>query len=320
MRAPGRHPAFSRLVHESDSMARVIDTATHLATGDQTVLIFGAAGTGKGLLARGIHYASERSKEPFVELDCAGLPEEVLAVELFGGDSAGDARSTGLLRLAGKGTALLRQIHALSPALQGRLAYTLSREVSARILVSSKVPVESWLLDGRFDQDLFRILNGATLRIPPLTARGQDAVLIANEALLDHGLNRRETPKELSPEATDGLMEHSWPGNVRELLHVVTSAADRAEGHVIDRDDLVIRHRRSTTSKPISTTIEIPQKGVTMKWIEEEAVRITLELTGGNRSQAARCLGISRPTLLKKIRQLEARTASAPKEDDPVLV
>ncbi len=288
-------------------MERVIETATQLAATDQSVLIFGAAGSGKGLVARSIHYASDRTKEPFVELDCSALPEEVVAVELFGSEDTGENRSTGLLRLAGRGTALLREVHRMPHALQGRLAYALSRGIGARIMVSSKIPLDTWLLDGRLDPELFRVLSGASIQVPALAPRQGDSILIANEALLDYALNRRQAPKELSPEATDLILEHSWPGNVRELLFVVTAAAASGSGSVIDREDLVIRRRKTVATSDFSTTIEIPLGGVSLKWIEEEAVRITLAMTEGNRSQAARLLGVSRPTLLKKLRSLEAR-------------
>lgn len=287
-------------------MAEALRSAIRLAEQDAPVIIHGPAGSGKGLLARGIHYASRRGQEPFVELDCANLPEDVLAVELFGDVARGPDGATGILTLAGRGTALLRQIQHLSPALQMRLARALAGGVDARVFVSTKISARELLSSGAMIPELGEQIGNGRLRVPALTERDRDLVVIANEVLLDYGLSRREPPKELAPETVDALLSHSWPGNVRELLHVVTSAAERSAGAVIGPEDLVIRIRRESRSGP-THSIEIPAEGASLEWIAEEAVRLTLELTGGNKSAAARTLEISRPTLLKKLRNLEAR-------------
>ncbi len=287
-------------------MAEALRSAIRLAEQDAPVIIHGPAGSGKGLLARGIHYASRRGQEPFVELDCANLPEDVLAVELFGDVARGPDGATGILTLAGRGTALLRQIQHLSTTLQMRLARALAAGVDARVFVATKISARELLSSGAMIPELGEQIGNARLRVPALTERERDLVVIANEVLLDYGLSRREPPKELAPETVDALLSHSWPGNVRELLHVVTSAAERSAGAVISPEDLIIRVRRESRSEP-THSIEIPAEGASLEWIAEEAVRLTLELTGGNKSAAARTLEISRPTLLKKLRNLEAR-------------
>jgi len=287
-------------------MAEALRSAIRLAEQDAPVIIHGPAGSGKGLLARGIHYASRRGQEPFIELDCANLPEDVLAVELFGDVARGPDGATGILTLAGGGTALLRQIQHLSTALQMRLARALAAGVDARVFVATKISARELLSSGAMIPELAEQIGNARLRIPALTERDRDLVVIANEVLLDYGLSRREPPKELAPETVDALLSHGWPGNVRELLHVVTSAAERSAGAVISPEDLIIRIRRESRSEP-THAIEIPPEGASLEWIAEEAVRLTLELTAGNKSAAARTLEISRPTLLKKLRNLEAR-------------
>lgn len=286
-------------------MAEVIRTAIRLAEQDSPVIIHGAAGTGKGLVARGIHYASRRGQEPFVELDCSSLPEDVLAMELFGDVTRDPEGATGILTLAGQGTALLRQVQALTPALQSRLAKTMAQGAPARIFVSTKASARE-LLSGGLIAELAEQLGHDHVRVPSLSERDRDLVVIANEVLLDYGLTRREPPKELAPETVDLLLSHTWPGNVRELLHVITAAAERSGGQVVTPDDLVIRVRRESSSVP-GQSINIPEDGASLEWICEEAVRLTLDMTGGNKSQAARILEISRPTLLKKLRSLEAR-------------
>ena len=300
------HHAFRRITAESQPMAEVIRTAIELSELDSPVIIHGPAGTGKGLVARGIHYASRRGQEPFVELDCSSLPEDVLAVELFGDVTRDPEGSTGILTLAGRGTALLRQIHTLTPPLQARLARAMAEGIPARIFVASKASARELLSGGGLITSLAEQLGNATMRIPSLSERDRDVVVIANEVLLDYGLNRREPPKELAPETVDVLLSHSWPGNVRELLHVVTAAAERSGSSVLTPDDLVIRVRRESRSHA-GRAIPIPDEGATLEWVVEEAVRLTLEITGGNKSHAARILEISRPTLLKKLRSLEAR-------------
>ena len=301
------HQAFRRIAAESPAMAEVIRAAMRIAEENTPVLIYGAAGTGKGLVARGIHYASRRGQEPFVELDCSSLPEDVLGVELFGGDTVASDSATGILKLAGRGTALLRQIQHLSPALQYRLAQTLDNGTEARIFVSTKSSADELFGGAILVPELIRHVDDARLRIPTLMERDRDLLLIANEVLLDYGLNRREPPKELAPETVDALLSHTWPGNVRELLHVVTTAAERCGGNVITPEDLVIRVRKESRSTHQGPAIEIPEEGATLEWITQEAVRLTLDITGGNKSHASRILGISRPTLLKKLRSLEAR-------------
>ncbi|MGI9627089.1 MAG: sigma 54-interacting transcriptional regulator [Longimicrobiales bacterium] len=300
--------AFRRIACESDAMAECIRSATQLANQSNPVVIHGPAGTGKGLVARGIHYASQRNQEPFVELDCSSLPEDVLSREIFG--DASPEGTTGILALAGRGTALLRQIHALTPSLQFRLVTALGQNPEARIVVSTKGSAGDLLASDALVAELSRILGDTTLRVPALTERDRDLVLIANEALLDYGLSRREPPKELAPESVDVLLSHTWPGNVRELLHVVTSGAERCGGQVINPDDLEIRVRnRDKAVSSHGLSIQIPENGATLEWVAEEAVRIALIMSGGNKSQASRTLGISRPTLLKKLRSLEARQA-----------
>lgn len=290
-------------------MAEVIRTAIRLAELDSPVVIHGAAGTGKGLVARGIHYASRRGQEPFVELDCSGLPEDVLAVELFGDVTRDPEGASGMLVLAGRGTALLRQIQALTPGLQSRLAKTMAQGLAARIFVSTKASARE-LLSGGLVPELAEQLGREAIRVPALSERDRDLVVIANEVLLDYGLNRREPPKELAPETVDLLLSHTWPGNVRELLHVITAAAERSGGQVVTPEDLVIRVRRESGSVS-GKSIHLPEEGASLEWISEEAVRLTLEMTGGNKSQASRILEISRPTLLKKLRNMEARLEAA---------
>ena len=288
-------------------MAEALRTAIRLSEQDTPVIIHGPAGCGKGLLARGIHYASRRGQEPFVELDCSSLPEDVLSVELFGDVARGPEGATGILTLAGRGSVMLRQIQDLGPALQMRLARALSNGTDARVFVSSKTSARELLSGGGIVPELAEQMGGERLRVPALTERERDLVVIANEVLLDYGLSRREPPKELAPETVDALLSHTWPGNVRELLHTITSAAERSAGAVITPEDLIIRVRQASTSTSPTHSIEIPEEGASLEWIAEEAVRLTLEMTGGNKSAASRILEISRPTLLKKLRSLEAR-------------
>ena len=301
-------------------MAEALRTAIRLSEQDSPVIIHGPAGSGKGLLARGIHYASRRGQEPFVELDCSSLPEDVLSVELFGDVARGPDGATGILTLAGRGTTLLRQIQDLAAPLQMRLARALANGTTARVFVSSKTSARELLSGGGIIPELAMELGSERLRVPALTERDRDLVVIANEVLLDYGLSRRESPKELAPETVDALLSHSWPGNVRELLHTITAAAELSAGSVITPEDLVIRVRQASRSMMSTHSIDIPEGGASLEWIAEEAVRLTLEMTGGNKSAASRILEISRPTLLKKLRNLEAREKAeeAAKGENPL--
>ncbi len=314
--------AFESVIGESPAIRAAVDFARRVAARHRTtVLLFGETGTGKELFARGIHYAGLGGGEPFVAVNCTAIPPALLESELFGHERGAftDARSLkkGLFELAGAGTLFLDEIADLPQDLQPKLLRALEErkvrrlggfkeiDVRCRVIAGTNRPLESEVAGGKFREDLFYRLNVLRLELPPLRERPGDIESIARhfsqQVALEHGI----PVKELSPRALALLRAHDWPGNVRELKNVVQRAALLGVRPRIHADDLAITQRAGPgggEAGPSDRVITIPESGKTLSSAEAELVRHTLEITGGNRSAAARMLGISRPTLLRKVR------------------
>ena len=321
---------FQAIVGRSAPLLQAIQFSMRVATRrGTTVLIVGETGTGKGLFARGIHYASPAAQEPFVTVNCAAIPANLLESELFGHERGAftdaRARKLGLLELAGTGTLFLDEISELPLNLQPKLLRALEErrfrrvggtdeiEARCRVIASSNGSFEDALSEGRFREDLFYRLNVLRINIPPLRERGDDRLIMARYFMDQISHEMGVAPKPFSANAIDILNLHNWPGNIREMKNVVQRAIVLCEGPEIDAEHLSIFERewndRGKDDDP-GQSIRIPDTGMTLAEIEAEALRITLKLTGGNRSAAARILGISRPTIHRKIREygLEAGT------------
>ena len=308
---------------DSPAMREAVERAASLAaSGAAGVLLVGEAGTGKELVARGIHYAAA-PYDPFLPFDCAAVPEPLLAAELFGTHPSlqkdAPPPRRGLIELAGAGTLFVADVTRLPLPLQHRLA-TAVRErqiireggdapvrVGCRVLVATSAPPEVSMAAGTLDPALHEALASARVELPPLRERTGDIRLLAG--LFVHGVSaERGVEQELDDEAVAALEAHPWPGNVRELKHVVERAAHLAGDAVIHAEHLIVLHRtaRSGLSNQVSppaAVIHIPNEGKTLHRVEGEAVALTLGLTRGNRSAAARILDISRPTLARKLRE-----------------
>ena len=288
-----------------------------------TVLIGGETGTGKELFARGIHHHSCMDGEPFVAINCAAIPESLLEAELFGHERGAytDAHETrqGLVESAGNGTLFLDEIGELPLSLQPKLLRmlenrtvrrvggTVERPVHCRIITGTNVHLEDAIDAGRFREDLYYRLNVVRLELPALRARPGDIVPLAQHFVDDTASRRGDAGKIIDGSAAEVLEAHNWPGNIRELKNVMERAALFATGNVIRRADIRIQ-RRELVSATVAGAIEacrisIPQGGKSLVEIEREAIRLTMLLTAGNLSAAARILGIARPTLARKMRE-----------------
>ncbi len=339
-RAPGPGEfAFRSVVGESPPIRTVMEFATKVARRQGlTVLLVGETGTGKGLFARGIHYASPASDEPFVAVNCAAIPGTLLESELFGHERGAftDARSRkrGLLELAGGGALFLDEVSELPTDLQPKLLRALEErrfrrlggldeiEIRCRIIAATNTSLEEAVTAGHFREDLFYRLNVLRVIIPPLRDRKGDVELLARRFLDELASEQGFGPKSLSREALAALEAHAWPGNVRELRNVVQRSAVSADGPWIQAADIILDQRLADppavggqvpvdpgTVVPAGGQITIPPQGKSLGEIEEEAVRMTLDLTGGNQSAAARILRISRPTLVRKMDKYGLRRA-----------
>ena len=318
--APEQVFGFQNIVGNSPTLREAIALAERVAGARRTtVLLIGETGTGKELFARGIHYASAAASEPFVAINCAAIPDTLLESELFGHErgafSGAHARKQGLLELAGQGSLFLDEVHHLPRVLQPKLLRALeSRRVrrlggleeiaiNCRIIAAASPLLEQVVGAGEFREDLYYRLNVFSISLPPLRERPEDIELIARY-FLDLESQEQQRRKRLSDDATTSLKTHRWPGNVRELKNVIERAAIlSADAELVRAEHLMIQRRSTRAVMPEDGAgeIRIPKEGKPLEEIEREAVTLTLRLTGGNQAAAARILGISRPTLAKKI-------------------
>ena len=324
----GKSPdfGFKNIIGTSRAIREAVDLARRVSAARRTtVLLIGETGTGKELFARGIHYSGVAAHEPFVAINCAAIPESLLESELFGHEkgafTGAVARKHGLLELAGSGTIFLDEVHQLPQPLQPKLLRALESRaarrlggfdeiaIECRIVAAASTLLEQVVASGDFREDLFYRLNVFTINIPPLRERVEDIEMIANY-YLEQETREYQGPRKFSDDAIEAMRNHRWPGNVRELKNVVERAAILSgDARVVRPEHLMIQRRSPTRSASFADggDIRIPREGKSLAEIEREAVRITLQMTGGNQAAAARLLRISRPTLAKKLN--EARNA-----------
>jgi DNA-binding NtrC family response regulator len=309
----GRHPALAAAV----SIARKV-----AASRGTTVLIGGETGTGKELFARGIHRAGATAGAPFIAINCSAIPESLLEAELFGHEAgaytgARDARP-GLAEAAREGTLFLDEIGEMPLALQPkllrlleerttrRLGGTREQPVRCRIIAGTNVQLERAVAEGRFREDLYYRLNVIRIDLPPLRERRGDILVLAEHFVREIADRRGGPPKPIDPEAADALQGHRWPGNVRELRNVMERATLLASGPTLGRSDIALSSHAGgpgAAGAEALGRITIPAEGKSLAEIEREAIRLTMLLTAGNLSAAARILGISRPTLTRRLRE-----------------
>jgi transcriptional regulator with PAS, ATPase and Fis domain len=315
--------AFATLIGESRALREAIGLARRVsARGGANVLLVGETGTGKEVFARAIHGASPRGNAPFVAVNCAAIPAQLLESELFGHERGAftDARQKkqGLLELARDGTLFLDEVSSLPLDLQPKLLRALEErrvrrvggfdeiEIRCRVTAASNVALEELVEGGLFRDDLFYRLNVLRLSIPPLRQREGDVAILAHHFLTQLAAAHGLPSARLSASAKAALEAHSWPGNVRELKNVLERALVLCEGGEIDDRHLALGGRPGRAAETDGTAacvIEVPVGGRSLKSVEAELVRLTLTLTRGNKSAAARLLGISRPTLHRKIEE-----------------
>jgi transcriptional regulator with PAS, ATPase and Fis domain len=319
--------SLDQIVGVSASLREAVDTARMVARAKlTTVLLVGETGTGKELFARGIHCGGANSAAPFVAVNCAAIPDSLLESELFGHEAGAftgaHARKHGLMELAGCGTLFLDEIHHLPALLQPKLLRALEERrirrlggsseinIECRIVAATNVAIEESVEAGTFREDLFYRLNVLRVDIPPLRDRPDDLEALSLHFLRDVARAQGAREKSLAADAVASLREHRWPGNVRELRNVMERAAVLSgDQPAIRAAHLLIQQRSARAALPaeergLAGKIAIPVTGKPLAEIEREAAQLTLQATGGNRSRAARLLGISRPTLARILRDV----------------
>jgi transcriptional regulator with PAS, ATPase and Fis domain len=319
--ADGTSP-FDAIVGVSPSVLQATALAKRFAASPvKCVLLTGEAGTGKELLARCIHNSSPNASAPFVAINCAAMPAALIEVELFGQETAPvpgtGAAKRGILELVGVGTVLLKDIGELASSLQARLQRVIEAghvrrlgaveevAIQCRIIVTTKYRLEERVAAGSFDADLLHRLAMFKIDLPALRDRDEDGRLIAEYLLAEISRAHGSPRKHMGIDAAEVLRAHRWPGNVRELRYVLERAITLSDGGLITAAHMLIQQRRSAavTAQPTAyTEIRVPHSGKRLRDIEREALEITLQITNYNQSAAARLLGISRPTLARKLR------------------
>ena len=276
------------------------------------VLITGETGTGKELAARALHFGGPRAEQPFVEINCAAIPAQLLESELFGHERGAftDARERkiGLVETASGGTLFLDEIGDMEPGLQAKLLKLLEektvrrlgnlrdQKVDVRIIAATHQCLETRVREGRFRADLFYRLRIVELAMPSLRTRGRDIIALARHFLDHHAARYGRAPLILTPQAEERLLFHPWPGNVRELRNFMEQAVLLCPGPRLDADQLQLAPQ-ALASRPGLTEAG----GQTLDELERGALLDALRQTGWNVTQAARLLGISRDTLRYRI-------------------
>jgi two-component system response regulator HydG len=312
------------IIGRSPPMKELIEAVAMVAPSEATALITGESGTGKELIARVIHFNSFRKDGPLVVVNCAALTESLLESELFGHEkgafTGASKRREGRFMTAHQGTIFLDEIGEMSASMQARLLRVIQERenqrvggdetitVDVRILAATNRDLEQEVASGKFREDLYYRLNVVTLRVPALRERLEDIPLLARHFLDRFAENNRKQVKGFTPLAMDMLLKYGWPGNVRELENAVERAVILLPGEYVTEKELPLN---LTQSYPHAEDIDQPQRitprARSLEEIEREAILATLDETGGNKSEAARRLGITRKTLHKKLEQYKMR-------------
>ena len=308
---------FSRenIIGKSKKMTELLQTVEMAAPTDANILISGESGTGKELIAEAIHQNSPRQEFSFIKINCAAITETLLESELFGHEkgafTGADKKRKGLFQKADRGSILLDEIGEMSLAMQAKLLRVIQEKevtpvggeksipVDVRIIASTNKDLKVLAGTGDFREDLFFRLNVVSLSMPPLRERPEDIPELALRFLETYAGKNNRRINGFTPEAMDAMIRYEWPGNVRELTNCVERAVVLARHENLTLEDLPFSKEESETPPPGLTDFgDRP-----LSEIEKQAVLSTLESTKGNRSEAARRLGITRKTLLKKLKQ-----------------
>ncbi|MEF8788112.1 MAG: sigma-54 dependent transcriptional regulator, partial [Planctomycetota bacterium] len=308
------------IVGRSSPMMEVFKKIRQVAPTDATVLINGETGTGKELVARAIHYNSNRKSQRFVPVNCAGIVESILESELFGHEKGAftnaDSSRVGLFEYADHGTLFLDEVGDLSQSSQSKLLRVLEEDevvrvgsnepihVDVRVLAATNQDLRQKVKDGQFREDLYYRLNVVRIALPPLRERQGDIMRLirhfASQMSEEHGKEVRG----LSPGARKALLRYRWPGNVRELKNTIEHMVVVSEDEVLGEDDLPDYIRDEAEERPPSPSLN-SLAGLPLEEVEKRHIARTLDLVDGNRQKAAELLGIGERTLYRKIQKYD---------------
>jgi two-component system, NtrC family, response regulator AtoC len=316
--ALGRRYSYDNIVAQSDKMQAVLALVERVAPTNSTVLLGGESGVGKDLIARAIHEHSQRASGPFIKINSSAIPETLLESELFGyekGAFSGAAGSKpGKFELADKGTMFLDEIGDVPAAIQvkllrvlqdrefERLGGTKTHKVDVRLVAATNRDLRAALEEGTFREDLYYRLNVVAIDIPPLREHKEDIPALANFFLERYAKESGKSITAIAPEAMKRLMEYHWPGNIRELQNIIGRGVTLSAGATLGAADIYLDDPAKRSAAASSPFVLPP--GVTLEQWEDEAIREALRRANGNKSQAARALGLSRNALRYRLSKL----------------
>ena len=309
--SPSASAAQFGMIGESPAMQHLLTEIAMVAPSDATVLIHGDSGTGKELVVRALHASSARSEKPLITLNCAALNESLLESELFGHEkgafTGADKRREGRFVEADGGTLFLDEIGDISPMMQVRLLRVIQERevqrvgsnqtisVDVRLIAATHRDLAAEVSAGRFRQDLYYRLNVVTIEMPPLCQRREDIPLLAEHFRQRFAERNRKAVKGFTPQAMDLLIHYAWPGNIRELENAIERAVVLLTGEYISERELPLAIAATLVNVDDNREIQ------PLVDVEKEVILAALEKTGGNKTEAARQLGITRKTLLAKL-------------------
>ncbi len=314
---------FGKMIGYSDCIRRVFETIEKVSSTDSTVVIYGESGTGKELVARAIHFNSNRKNFPLVPVNCGAIPEDLLESELFGhekGAFTGAIRNrVGRFELAQGGTIFLDEIGDMSPSLQVKVLRVIQEKqferiggvktmnADVRIIAATHQNLEKAVQEKRFREDLFYRINVIPVHLPPLRQRGADIPIMANHFLQKFNKLKNKNINMITPGAMDHFMLYPWPGNVRELENLIEMLVVMKEDGDVGVDDLPPKIRNHRGGEEVFDNIEMPDEGVCfndmVSQFEKGLLVKALKKSGGIKNRAAKYLNLNRTTLVEKLKR-----------------
>ncbi len=311
---------FDNIIGRSAAMRDIFQTVERVAPTRATVLLAGESGVGKDMIARAIHHHSPRSRHAFVKINCTALPENLMESELFGYEkgafTGANVSKPGKFEQADQGTAFLDEIGDVPGHIQvkllrilqerqfERLGSNLTRNVDVRVIAATNVDLRAALEEGRLREDLYYRLNVVPINIPPLRQRREDIPFLALHFVAKLSKELGSRTREISPAAVDKLLEHAWPGNVRELENTIERSLVLAAGDTLQPGDIRLEEARGVSTAARSQEAPLLPEGETLEHWEQMMIKEAMRRANGNKSQAARLLGLTRNALRYRLSQM----------------
>jgi DNA-binding NtrC family response regulator len=315
----GRRYEYDNIIGRSQPMQEIFATIERVAPTRATVLLAGESGVGKDLIARAIHFHSPRRDRPLVKINCTAIPENLMESELFGYEkgafTGANTSKPGKFEQADTGTVFLDEIGDVPPAIQvkllrvlqerefERLGSNVTRHIDVRVIAATNQDLRAALEQGTFREDLYYRLNVVPMNIPPLRERKQDIAFLANHFVRKLAPESGSRVECITDAALEKLMQYHWPGNVRELENVIERSLVMAAGTQLDASDIRLENTPRQRPHAENENHFLPE-GMTLDQYEQELIREALRRADGNKSQAARLLGLTRNALRYRLTQM----------------